>query len=72
MDKQKYINALVGSLLDTLNETFLIECLLLESSSTANSSIILHTVDDVLPQLGTKREDYSLLLTDATRYQWRI
>ena len=65
--KQKYINALMGSL-DTPNETFLIECLPLESSSNVNSSIILHTVDDVLRQLGTKRETFALLLTDAARY----
>ena len=36
--KQKYINVLVGSL-DTLNETFLIKCLPLDSSSNVNSSI---------------------------------
>ena len=44
--KQKYINVLVGSL-DTPNETLFIECLPLDSSSNVNSSIILHTVDDV-------------------------
>ena len=65
--KQKYINVLVGSL-DTPNETFLIEYLPLESSSNVNSSIILHTVDDVLRQLGTKRENFALLLTDAAGY----
>ena len=67
MDKQKYINVLVNSL-DTPNETFRIECLPLESSSNVNSSIILHTVDDVLRQLGTKQENFVLLLTDAARY----
>ena len=66
VDKQKYIDVLVGSL-DTLNKTFLIECPPLESSSNVNSSIILHTVDDVLRQLGTKRENFVLLLTDAAR-----
>ena len=40
----------------------------LESSSNVNSSIILHTVDDVLRQLGTRRENFALLLTDAARY----
>ena len=58
---------LVGSL-DTPNETFLIECLPLDSSSNVNSSIILHTLDDVLRKLGTKRENFALLLTDAARY----
>ena len=70
VDKQKYINVQVGSL-DTRNETFLIECLLLESSSNVNSSIILRTVDDVLRQLGTerlKRENFALFLTDAAWY----
>ena len=67
MDKQNYINVLVGSL-DTLNEIFLIECLSLESSSYVNSSIILHAVDDVLRQLGTKRENFALLLADAARF----
>ena len=65
--KQKYINVLVGSL-ETPNETFLIECLPLESSSNVNSSIILHTVDDVLRKLGTKRKNFALLLTDAAQY----
>ena len=48
-DKQKCINVLVGSL-DTPNETFLIECLPLESSNHLNTSIIPHAVDDVLRQ----------------------
>ena len=65
-NKQEYINVLVGSL-DTPNKTFLIECLPLESGSNVNSSIILRTVDDVLRQLGTKRENFALLLTDAAR-----
>ena len=33
-----------------------------------NSSIILHTVDDMLRQLEIKRENFSLFLTDAARY----
>ena len=57
----------MGSL-DTPNETFLIESLPPESSSNVNSSIILHTVDDVLRQLGTKPENFALLLTDVARY----
>ena len=64
VDKQKYINVLVGSW-DTSNEIFLIECLPLESSSNVNSSIILHTVADVLRQLGIKRKSFALLLADA-------
>ena len=66
-NKQKHINALVGSL-DTPNKTFLIECLPLESNSNANSGIIQHAVEDVLRQLGTKRENFALLLADAARY----
>ena len=33
-----------------------------------NSSIILHTVDDILRQVEIKRENFSLFLTDAARY----
>ena len=32
------------------------------------SRLNLHTVDDILRQLGTKRENFVLLLTDAARY----
>ena len=65
--KQKYISVLVGSL-DAPNQTFLVDCHPLDSSSNVNSSIILHTVDDILQQLEIKRENFSLFLTDAARY----
>ena len=65
--KQKYINVLVGSL-DAPNQTFLVDCHLLDSSSNDNSSIILHTVDDILRQLEIKRKNFLLFLTDAARY----
>ena len=65
--KRKCINVLVVSL-DTLNDKFLIDCLPLESGSNVNSSIILHTVDDILRQFETKRKNFALLLTDAARY----
>ena len=65
--KQKYISVLVGSL-DAPNQTFLVDCHPLDSGSNVNSSIILHTVDDILRQLETKRENFSLFLTDAARY----
>ena len=61
---KKYINVLVGSL-DAPNQTFLVDCHPLDSGSNANSSIILHTVDDKLRQLKIKRENFSLFLTDA-------
>ena len=50
--KQKYtsIGVLVGSL-DAPNHTFLVDCHPLDSGSNVNSSIILHTVDDILRQL---------------------
>ena len=57
----------MGSL-DIPNQTFLNECLPLESSSNVKSNIILHTVDDVLRQLRTKQEIFALLLTDAAWY----
>ena len=62
--KQKYISVLVGSL-DAPNQTFLVNCHLLDSGRNVNSSIILHTVDDILRQLEIKRENFSLFLTDA-------
>ena len=65
--KQKYISVLVGSL-DAPNQTFLVDCHPLDSGSNVNSSIILHTVDDILRQLEIKRHNFSLFLTDAARY----
>ena len=44
--KQKYISVLVGSL-DAPNQTFLVNCHPLDSGRNVNSSIILHTVDDI-------------------------
>ena len=65
--KQKYISVLVDSL-DAPHQTFLVNCLPLDSGRNVNSSIILHTVDDILRQLEIKRENFSLFLTDAARY----
>ena len=65
--KQKYTSVLVGSL-DAPNQTFLVNCHPLDSGRSANSSIIMHTVDDILRQLEIKRENFSLFLTDAARY----
>ena len=65
--KQKYISVLVGSL-DAPNQTFLVNCHPLDSGRKVNSSIILHTVDDILRQLEIKRENFLLFLTDASRY----
>ena len=55
--KQKYISVLVGSL-DALNQTFLVDCHPLDSDTSVNSSIILHTVDDILRQLEIKCENF--------------
>ena len=65
--KQKHIGVLVGNL-DAPNQTSLVDCHPLYSGSNVNSSIILHTVDDILRQLEIKRENFSLFLTDAARY----
>ena len=65
--KQKHISVLVGSL-DAPNQTFLVNCHPLDSGRNVNSSIILHTVNDILRQLEIKRENFSLFLTDAARY----
>ena len=61
--KQNCINVLVGSV-DDPNQTFLVDCHLLDSGSNNNNSIILHTVDDILRQLEIKRENFLLFLTD--------
>ena len=47
--KQKYISVLVSSL-DAPNSSFLVDCHPLDSGSNVNSSIILHTADDILRQ----------------------
>ena len=65
--KQKYISVLVGSL-DAPNQTFLVDSHPLDSGSNVNSSIIPHTVDDILQQLEIKHESFSLFLIDAARY----
>ena len=65
--KQKYISVLVGSL-DAPNQTFLVDCHPLDSGSNVNSSIILHTMDDILRQLEIKRKNFLLFLTGAARY----
>ena len=67
MNKSILINLLVGSL-DASNQTFLVDCHPLDSGSIVNSNIILHTVDDILRQLETKRENFLLFLADAVRY----
>ena len=65
--KQKYISVLVGSI-DAPNQMFLVDCHPLDSGSNVHSSIILHTVDDILRQFEIKREKFSLFLTDTARY----
>ena len=47
---------------------FLDDCHPLDSGSNVNTSIILHTVDDILQQLEIKHNNFSLFLTDAARY----
>ena len=65
--EQKYINVIL-SCLDASNQTFLVDCHPLDSSSNVYSSIILHTVDDIKRQLEIKRENFLLFLTDDARY----
>ena len=65
--KQKYFSVLVGGL-DAPNQTFLVDCHPLDCGSNVNSSIILHTVDDILRQLEIKCENFLLFLTDAAQY----
>ena len=66
--KQKYINVLVGSL-DAPNQTFLVDCHPFDSGSNVNgSSNVNNTVDAIMRQLEIKRENFSLLFTDAALY----
>ena len=65
--KQKYINVPVGRL-DASNQTFLVNFHPLHSCSNVNSNIIVHTVDDILRQLETKRENFLLFFTNASQY----
>ena len=66
--KQKYINVPIMGSLDAPNQTFLVDCLPLDSSSNVNSSIIQHTVDDILRQFEIKCDNFSLFWTEAARY----
>ena len=56
------------SSLDALNQTFLVDCHPLDIGSNVNSSIVLHTVDNILRLLEIKRENFLLFLADAARY----
>ena len=58
---------LVASL-DTPNQTFVVDCHPLDSGCNINCIIIVHTVDEILRQLETKRENFSLFLTDSAPY----
>ena len=62
--KQKHILVLVDSL-DASNQTFLVDFHPLDSGRNVNSSIILHTVNDILQQVKINRRNFSLFLTDA-------
>ena len=57
----------MGSL-DAPNQTFFVDCHLLDGGSNVNSRIILHTVDDILRQLEIKRENFLVFLNDTARY----
>ena len=67
--QKKYSYLFVGSL-DDPSWTFLVDCHPPDSGSNVNSSIIPHTVDDILQQLEIKRENYLIFLTDAARYMY--
>ena len=58
---------LVGSL-GTPTDRYLIDYLPLANCSDVNSGFISHTMDDILRQHGSKRENFALLFTDAARY----
>ena len=58
---------LVGNLVAP-NQAFLVDCHLLNSGSNVISSIILHTVDDILRQIEINRPNSLLYLTDTARH----
>ncbi len=62
--KQKYINVLAGDI-EVPEKTYLVECCVTE---TANQTIICTKIDDSLRKLKVKRENFSLLLSDAASY----
>ena len=66
---QKYNIVLVDNLKSPTN-TYLNECLPCERCSSVNSGFVLHTVNDILQQLGTKLENFALLLTDIARFMF--
>ena len=64
--KRKHANVLVDSL-NAANQTFLIDRHPLDSGSNLNSRIIPHTVDDILREFETERENFLFVLADAAR-----
>ena len=59
-----YVNVLKSSL-EIPPDIYVIECLAFERCCRACSSFNLHTLHNILRQLGTKRENFALLLTEA-------
>ena len=64
VDKTKFINIIVEDI-DVPEKTYLIECCVTE---TVNQSIICMKTDDILRKLDIARENFLLLLSDATSY----
>ena len=61
----KYINTLVGDI-DQPETTYLLHCKILDA--LPNQQTVVHAVDDAICTLDTSRDNFVLLLTDATRY----
>lgn len=61
----KCIHILIGTL-ENPSVTYLCECLFMDSF--IDSSGIVRIINDIIPMLGIKRENFCLLLTDAARY----
>ena len=62
VDKTKFINVIVGDI-DVPEKMYLIECCVTE---TVNQSIICMKIDDILHKLDIAKENFHLLLSDAT------
>ena len=61
----KYVNTLVGDV-EQPEITYLLHCKILNASP--NQQIVVHAVDDAICTLQTDKDNFVLLLTDASRY----
>ena len=68
IDGKNFINILAGSL-NCPSETFLIVCK--EIQTAPNASLMVRAIDDAVQKIRIKRENFSVLITDAAPYMTR-